>query len=269
MAKNKKESFLTIGDVAKSFGVSDNTIRRMEAAGLLSPGRVDEGSGYRYYDRENLAEIALILDLKHFGFTQGEIRGALAGGDGFAGLYETLRARQTALDRLVARMEARLPRRERVRAELTDLPDLPCMVRPAVLKATREALSEGIREALFQAVRRRLPVDFTQGVMILSEFRTLEEADWSRPQPLRFCVPLRRPAAEQDTAVIPGGAAVALSWSAAPADLSAIADSLRRMTEAYGLRRRGTLRGTFPVGSHTRPGLPAEEHVMTLYVPVE
>ena len=52
--KKYNSELFTIGAVAKSFGVSENTIRRMETAGLLTPAVVKE-SGYRYYDYDNIS----------------------------------------------------------------------------------------------------------------------------------------------------------------------------------------------------------------------
>lgn len=44
-------------DVVQACGVSRTTLIRMEKSGFLSPYRVDPGTGYRYYDMQNVAAI--------------------------------------------------------------------------------------------------------------------------------------------------------------------------------------------------------------------
>ena len=56
MSATPEKELFTIGSIAQSFGISDNTIRRMEAAGLLKPALIKE-SGYRYYDTANISRI--------------------------------------------------------------------------------------------------------------------------------------------------------------------------------------------------------------------
>ena len=70
----KKHGLLPIGIVAKSYGISDNCIRRMEAAGLLQPAYISRESGYRYYDPANVSRIGTILTLRSFGFVNEEIK---------------------------------------------------------------------------------------------------------------------------------------------------------------------------------------------------
>ena len=69
----KSANLFSIGTVSKSFGVSDNTIRRMEAAGLLIPAVIKE-SGYRYYDYDNISRIKTILMLRSFGLVYDDMR---------------------------------------------------------------------------------------------------------------------------------------------------------------------------------------------------
>ncbi len=50
------KKLFTIGQVCKCCGVSRSTILRMEIRGLLSP-RVDENTGYRYYNIYNVTKV--------------------------------------------------------------------------------------------------------------------------------------------------------------------------------------------------------------------
>ena len=66
-------NLFTIGAVAKSFGVSENTIRRMESSGLLTPALV-KPSGYRYYDYPNISRIKMILSLRSLGLVYEDMQ---------------------------------------------------------------------------------------------------------------------------------------------------------------------------------------------------
>ncbi len=65
---------IKIGDFAKIFDVSINTIRFYEEKGLLVPAYIDNYSGYRYYDEENISDMSKILFLKNLNLSLDEIR---------------------------------------------------------------------------------------------------------------------------------------------------------------------------------------------------
>ena len=64
---------LKIGEFAKLFDVSIKTIRFYEEKNLLKPTYIDEFSGYRYYDENNIEVMKNILYLKDLGFSLEEI----------------------------------------------------------------------------------------------------------------------------------------------------------------------------------------------------
>lgn len=66
---------LTIGDLAREFGVTLRALRFYEHRGLLSPRR--QGMN-RLYDANDRARLALILKGKQLGFTLTEIQNLLA-----------------------------------------------------------------------------------------------------------------------------------------------------------------------------------------------
>ena len=68
-------SLLSIGDMARTFGVSLRTLRFYEGRGLLDPKR--DGSS-RYYSAEDRRRLKLILKGKQLGFTLAEIRELIA-----------------------------------------------------------------------------------------------------------------------------------------------------------------------------------------------
>lgn len=68
------KQLLTIGEFSKLMQVTVKTLRHYEQKGLLSPQRVDEWTGYRYYGIEQMQRMNDILDLKRLGFSLEEIK---------------------------------------------------------------------------------------------------------------------------------------------------------------------------------------------------
>ncbi|MGN0972492.1 MAG: GyrI-like domain-containing protein [Aristaeellaceae bacterium] len=60
---------LSIGQFSRACHVSVKTLRHYEKVGLLLPTRVDEWSGYRYYDEGLISTMLLIQRLKRYGLS--------------------------------------------------------------------------------------------------------------------------------------------------------------------------------------------------------
>lgn len=63
-----------IGQLTRACDISRSTLMRFEEDGLLQPAYVNDKSGYRYYDSNNLAQVFTILKFQKLGFTKKEIR---------------------------------------------------------------------------------------------------------------------------------------------------------------------------------------------------
>lgn len=62
-----------IGDFSKIVGISVRTLRFYDQYGVLQPSEIDDFTGYRYYNDENIIECELIKLLKSLDFTLEEI----------------------------------------------------------------------------------------------------------------------------------------------------------------------------------------------------
>ena len=69
---------MSIGEFARRSRLSPRALRRYDGLGLLSPVRVDELSGYRYYERGQLEQAGLIATLRHAGVPLATVREWLA-----------------------------------------------------------------------------------------------------------------------------------------------------------------------------------------------
>ena len=64
---------LSIGEFSKITGLSIKTLRFYHDNGLLVPARVEQGTGYRYYDRNNVEKARVIVRLRSLDFALKEI----------------------------------------------------------------------------------------------------------------------------------------------------------------------------------------------------
>ena len=67
------KDLFTISEVSRSCGVSRATILRLESRGLLRPAYVDESSGYRYYDNNNVSWVMQVQLFLGMGLSYDDI----------------------------------------------------------------------------------------------------------------------------------------------------------------------------------------------------
>lgn len=67
-----KQGYL-VGELAQHFGVSKDTIRLYDKAGIVSPKR-NQRNGYRYYSREDFICLAYAMELRKISLSMEEIR---------------------------------------------------------------------------------------------------------------------------------------------------------------------------------------------------
>ena len=63
-----------IGEFSMLNQVTIKTLRYYDEIGLFKPKQVDNYSGYRYYDDEQIEEFNMIMKYKSYGFSLEEIK---------------------------------------------------------------------------------------------------------------------------------------------------------------------------------------------------
>ena len=98
---------LSIGDFARHGRVSVRMLRHYDAIGLLKPAYVDQVTGYRSYDAQQLSRLNRIVAIKGLGFTLQQVQSILdeVSVDELRGM---LRLRQAELHSQIATDTARL-----------------------------------------------------------------------------------------------------------------------------------------------------------------
>ncbi len=98
---------LKIGEFSKLAMLTVKTLRFYEKEGLLTPARVDEWTGYRYYETEQLSQAANIKQLRQLDFSVEEIKAHLQGGSLDAALRQKaaeLQKKQLEIGRKLSRI---------------------------------------------------------------------------------------------------------------------------------------------------------------------
>jgi DNA-binding transcriptional MerR regulator len=96
----------SIGDFAQLGRVSVRMLRHYDALGLLVPARVDQATGYRYYEAAQLSRLNRLLALKDLGFTLQQVGAILDDKIGLAELHGMLRLRRAEVAADLARLAA-------------------------------------------------------------------------------------------------------------------------------------------------------------------
>ena len=93
---------ITIQGFAKLCGCNAQTLRYYDRIGLLTPAKVDEWTGYRYYEEEQALLFVKIKNLQQADFSIEEIRTLLPGDDNLltAAFERKIEEQQQKLERI-------------------------------------------------------------------------------------------------------------------------------------------------------------------------
>ena len=265
----KKHGLLPIGIVAKSYGVSDNCIRRMEAAGLLQPAYISRESGYRYYDPANVSRIGTILTLRSFGFVNEEIKEHFDSSGDYSVLYSKLLKRQQALNRLIDRMRRFQKNNGIFRYEVAEHGSSYCYTKTLHLVPSLPMFSELSREMLYDAIQSGLPVNYTRAMLIKSDCTDYREFSVDVARDFTLCLPLREQTEGPGIEFIPPEKVVSVSWSYPGIALRDVFSFIDEIFKANELTQAGTLRATYDIGGYMGGESSSEDTVMHILVPIK
>ena len=265
---SEKELFL-IGTVAKSFGVSDNTIRRMEKAGLLAPALVKD-SGYRYYDQENISRIKMILALRSFGFVYEDMRKFFESPWDFSQVYDKLYEKKLLLDELLKNTKLYIRPENSDDVFLIQHESIPFFTRvyPITERISMEFLDELATKAFHEAIRKKQPVDYSRPITILSDcmdymkFRPLELKE------LTFLVPLRKEARDSSSYVMPARKVVSFAWYYG-LSIAEPMDNLSKFMSEHNYVQCGPVGGTLEVGTYMGHAIEKQNYLFHIMIPIE
>lgn len=75
------EKLFTIGEICKICDINSSKLRYYDNLGVIKPYKIDENNGYRYYTKQTLEELPVLVYLQRQGFTLKEAQELLKGED--------------------------------------------------------------------------------------------------------------------------------------------------------------------------------------------
>ncbi len=133
---------LKIGEFSKLAMLTVKTLRFYEKEGLLTPAKVDQWTGYRYYETEQLSLAAKIKQLRQLDFSVEEIKAHLQGGSLDAALRQKaaeLQEKQIVISEMLTRIYYLLEDRAmNYQAVIKEIPETIVYSEERVLSAYRD-----------------------------------------------------------------------------------------------------------------------------------
>ena len=166
---------ISIGDVAKSMGVSRMCIIRMEKDGLLTPAWKSPESGYRYYSPQNVVRIISVLNLQRQGFTHDEIRMYFEQPEGRILLYDKLLQKQKEINAMVAQMRRTIEGKDRLSAVIDNFTETRCYVKSRKSKVFKGVGASLIKDTISEAVKFHIPLSYIKHIWVKLDVNGLDE----------------------------------------------------------------------------------------------
>jgi DNA-binding transcriptional MerR regulator len=174
-----------IGEFSRIARVSGRLLRYYDGIGLLSPGRVDPATGYRYYTADQLADLNRILALKDLGLSLDEVARLLQGDVSAQEIRGMLTLKKVELERSLSEDAARLRNIESRLLQIEEqggMQDYDVILKSAeaqpylALRRTFQSFDSVVATvgAIAQQVGRRLP-DSIKGDLVVVAHSDFEE----------------------------------------------------------------------------------------------
>lgn len=259
------KKLFTVGQVCKCCGISRSTILRMEDRGLLSPARVDENTGYRYYDIYNVTKVLHIQMFLNMGLTYDDAYSYYVSNGKSPEILAALKNRLTLLTRAYEEMKLRMDDEQHLQFELITLPEYVCYQK----EFKGASWSDKYRDMynLFGEV-----VEKGYRPLISERLFVINNNDCSEKEGANTytcCVPLDPSCADDNTVFYPSCTAFSMLCYGDDKTISNAYAEFDEKLRAFGLKPTGCKRGIGIVSGYTGKEFPRENHVSRIVVPIE
>ena len=254
---NVDEELMSIGAFAQRTRLSPKALRLYDELGLLAPARVDESSGYRYYDAGQLEQARLVAVLRRLDMPLAEIKAILRldsapAAERIAAYWASIETEHVARRQLAAYLVDRVNGKRSVMYEVNTR-DLParrvlCLKRNVMGQAQAWALGKE-----FIALFREHPVPRVEGPAGAAFCIYWSELSEDSDSPLEWCRPVPEESAQEIAEGLPeltlrsepahSEAFVDLGpgGETSPAQWQLVSESLHAWAEGQRLRGAGGL----------------------------
>jgi DNA-binding transcriptional MerR regulator len=252
-------SSLAIGDFARATHLSIKTLRHYHSVGLLEPGYVDPGTGYRRYLTDQIPTAQIIRRFRDLDMPLSEIQAVLTAPD--------LQTRSALIAAHLNRLEDSLARTQQAVASLRDLLQHPAATAaiehrsllPAPAAAIRENIVMGDAMSWFQGAlgelyatvsAQQVPVAGPPGGIFSNELFARERGQATIFLPVGGSI---RQVGRVRPHVVPAAELAIIMHEGSYADIDRAYGSLATYVTNHALAVEGPLREYYLVGLHDTP----------------
>lgn len=212
----KYQNLFQIGEVAAMFNISRKMLLNYENHRLIKPTKVDEQSGYRYFDSYAIARIQLILDLRRTGMTISQIGKYFNGTLLAKKQIDILKQQILSMQKAIEQLEVRNKEEDEppIIKEIT-LPRRHCICREVIAKDVEDAIA-AVVSTFYECLERKLK--FSDGNYHFCEFpKNLFDENFYELTDIsmRVCICIDEISAPPDAVVYPETKALSVSFCGA------------------------------------------------------
>lgn len=264
------KDLFTVHQVSRCCGVSRATILRLESKGLLRPALIDEQSGYRYYDNDNISRIMQIQLFLKMGMTYKEIQLYYRMGGASRELLEQVEARFFTMKRVYEEIRLRVENKEQLIFEFVTLPRCVCFT-GAFRGSSVESRYWAMYNLYHQAVERGYRLLATEPLFLISRRDDFIRGSFAEAEGMDFtcCIPLEPDAAPKDAVVFPACRAFSCLYRGNYTRRAEVYNAFGAKIRELGLRPTGDVRTLGLVAPYTGQDISADNYLTRLAVPVE
>lgn len=241
-----ESSLMTIGEAAKSLGITRRIILNYEAKGLLPPDKKDGATGNRYYTADSVSRIRSIRVMQNLGISLDDISAYYNGTTDLKPLIERLETLRDEINLNIEKLK------ERVKNE-TDF-EIRTVTLPAQTVYCQTMRSETVAERaeilrnIFVNAMRRFGSD-TSKRMFFIEY-PLEDTDL-----ISYCIAIPSDNVGEDILHLPEEKALCIFYHGSYESIPSVKDQILAFAKNSGITVKGTCRHIYLEGppQHKEP----------------
>lgn len=260
------KKLFTIGQVCKCCGISRSTILRMENRDLLSPARIDENTGYRYYDIYNVSKVLHVQMFLNMGLTYDDAYSYFSSLGNSPEILDTLEKRLTLVTRAYEEMKLRMDNKQHLKLEIITLPELVCYQKKFNGKTWDEKYRD-MFDLFGEIIEKGYRPLISERIFTISKYNGGQEEEGENTY--IGCVPLEPSCADADTVIHPSCTAVSMLCYGNEKTTNKAHAELDKRILTLGLKPKGYKLGMGIVSGYTGKEFSQENYVSRIIVPIE
>lgn len=262
-------NLFTVSQVCKCCGISRSTILRMEERGLLTPAFVDENTGYRWYDNNNITKILHIQMFLSMGMSYDDAYLYYASDGKSPQILAALESRLALLKRTYEEMKLRIDDKKHLSTEIIRLPEYVCYQKEYKGASFSDRYRD-IYNLFSEVVEKGYKPRISENLFIINKRDDLYENEDKNPECNYICcVPLEPSCADDNTVFYPSCTAFSMLCYG---DYNAINEGhieFGKKIRELGIKPTDYPRGIAIVNGYTSEEFASKNHVSRLVVPIE